>query len=70
LINLNYLVLELTEEIRNISADGLPDLHLNETERDYFENRKESEIDKEKLDQFVKEIDSVDMVGDEVVWLN
>lgn len=43
---------------------------LRKVERDYFENRKEAKIDMEKLDQVIKEIDSFDLVGDEVIWLN
>jgi hypothetical protein len=42
---------------------------LKEVEKEYFENRNESDFDKSKLAPFKAEMDTVDLVGDQLVWL-
>ncbi len=43
---------------------------LKEVEKQYFEERKESDFNKSKLAPFKAEMDTVDLIGDQLVWLN
>jgi len=43
---------------------------LKEVEKQYFEECKESNIDIKKIVPFVNEMQTTDLVGDKLVWLN
>jgi len=43
---------------------------LNKVEKKYFEERKDSDFNKSKLVPFISEMDTTNLVGDQLVWLN
>ena len=45
-------------------------LILKDVERQYFENRNESDFDNRKIVPFISEMDTTDLVGDKLIWLN